>query len=102
MERTTLILLGIPHPNGPFMYRADIAYGLSPQERNLMLRVEAWLRNPSAHPIPSDTISKRFYVYFDKDQRATFAKHINFELIRAMMNREGILFIYGFRLYGVR
>lgn len=57
-----------------------------------MIQTGNWLRDPSHYPIPSAAIGKRFYVYRDEKNNLTYAKHINFELIKHMVNREGIFF----------
>ena len=87
---------GIPHPEGPFPYGENIELEWDQSNSLLMSRLYRWMAHPSLYPVPADIISRRFYLYTQEGEggRVYFAKHLSFQLIRAMMEKQGHLVCY--------
>ena len=55
----------------------------------------AWLEEPSKYTPPIDDIKSRFYHYQTADQKQNyFAKHINHQIIKLILAKEGSLSCY--------
>ncbi len=89
---------GIPHPEGPFIYEEEIKLNLSTKDLDKMLRAIQWIDRPDSYEVPTDLIGERFYMFKKKDaanlEDIYFAKHLNFSLIKQMMQHEGELICY--------
>jgi hypothetical protein len=57
-----------------------------------MRRMMKWIRDPASYPIPKDVVKDRFYMYRTLDGEISFSSYINFDLIKHMMEKEGIFF----------
>lgn len=89
---------GIPHPEGPFPYgeEIDIEANINEDEKaewweklSLMDRVRAWMKDPDHLEPPVEAIGQKFY-YWQHQEEAYFAKHINRKMIQLMMTNEGM------------
>jgi len=84
---------GMPHINGPFPWGENIEVELDEMTARNYKRAKAWLDDPFGREIPSDLIGERIYMYrnlYGEEERI-FAKHINYEIIRHVMERQGEL-----------
>ena len=58
-----------------------------------MTRVQNWLRDPDHLEPPVEAIGQRFYLWQD-EKECFFAKHMNRDMISAMMRHEGLITAY--------
>lgn len=89
-----LTSLGIPHPEGPFIYGENVDFTLCEKNKSLMKRLIQWMNEPSRYLVPTDIIGKRFYMYYTEDGEIIFTKNMNHSLIKKMMERKGELACY--------
>lgn len=58
-------------------------------------RVLRWIKEPTKYTPPIDDIKSRFYHYQSEDEQINyFAKHVNHEMIKRLLAREGTLCCY--------
>lgn len=86
---------GIPHPSGPFPYGEEIKVVFDEKGQDLSDRVLKWIKEPSKYTPPIDDIKARFYHYQSDDGLLNyFAKHVNHDMIKRLLAREGTLCCY--------
>ena len=86
---------GIPHPSGPFPYGEEIKVTFDAKGKDLSDRIMNWLSEPSKYTPPIDDIKSRFYHYQTEDKKNNyFAKHINHDIIKLILAKEGTLSCY--------
>lgn len=62
-------------------------------KKELMARVQAWLKDPDHLEPPIEAIGERFYLWQDAEF-CFFAKHMNRDMISCMMKGEGLITAY--------
>lgn len=91
LEKTRI--KGMPHVNGPYLFGESIQLDMNGMNVGNYKRAKKWLKDPFNREIPSDLIGQRIYMYRNlqgKEERI-FAKHINYEMIKHVMLRQGEL-----------
>lgn len=89
---------GITHAYSKFPHNEEVEIQQDQlQEKDLpmkkVLEIMEWVANPYLFKVPSNIVSDRFYLYKTPSGNK-FVRHFNYELICAMMKKEGQLYSF--------
>jgi hypothetical protein len=87
---------GIPHRFSNFPHLEEVEWAPDSDTLDKFNQTMKWVKQPMLYKVPPNIISQRFYVFISRENPndITFVKHINYNLIKKMMGKEGDLYSF--------
>ncbi len=86
---------GIPHSDKPHPYFNNIKIVPTAKEENIIATMDRWLKEPTKYNLPGFVIGKQFFIYHNPKSEVMYAvTHVNFRVIRDIMNDEGHVYAF--------
>lgn len=84
---------GIRHRDKPFSHSKDLHVDLPRKDKQKMIEILNWIKDPFHYSLPQDLVKKLYYVYITRGS-ADFLKHLNWDFIKKIMESEGELICF--------